>query len=162
MKKTEFISSRIISAPDCRRKMQQWRLHNKKVAFTNGIFDILHAGHIRSLCCAAAEADYLVVGLNSDASTKRLKGESRPVNTQESRALLLASLLMVDAVVIFDEDTPLELIKLLIPDVLLKGGDYSLDQIAGAREVMENGGRVIINPLLEGFSTTGLISKIKK
>ena len=133
----------------------------KKIAFTNGVFDILHAGHIFSLSQAAKEADYLIVGLNADASVKRLKGESRPVNNQESRALVLASLLIVDAVIIFEEDTPLELINLLMPDVLVKGGDYTLEQIAGAKEVIANGGRVVINPILEGFSTTSLISQIK-
>ena len=111
---------------------------------------------------AAREADYLVVGVNSDASTRRLKGDSRPVNKQEARALLLASLLMVDAVVIFEEDTPLELIKTVQPDVLVKGGDYTLEQIVGAKEVMAAGGRVVINPIVPGYSTTGLIEKIHK
>ncbi|MGQ0740034.1 MAG: D-glycero-beta-D-manno-heptose 1-phosphate adenylyltransferase, partial [Bacteroidota bacterium] len=134
----------------------------KKIAFTNGVFDILHRGHIYSLSQAAAEADYLIVGLNSDASVKRLKGESRPVNDQESRALTLASLLMVDAVVIFEEDTPLELIKAIMPDVLIKGGDYTVEQIAGAKEVMANGGKIVINPVLEGFSTTRIFEQAKK
>jgi D-beta-D-heptose 7-phosphate kinase/D-beta-D-heptose 1-phosphate adenosyltransferase len=133
----------------------------KKIVFTNGVFDILHQGHIFSLSQAAKEGDYLIVGLNADASVKRLKGESRPVNNQESRALVLASLLMVDAVVLFEEDTPLELIKAIMPDVLVKGGDYTVDQIAGAKEVMSNGGRVIINPILEGFSTTSIIEQMK-
>jgi D-beta-D-heptose 7-phosphate kinase/D-beta-D-heptose 1-phosphate adenosyltransferase len=110
---------------------------------------------------AAREADFLVVGLNSDASAKKLKGDGRPVMDENSRALMLASLLMVDAVVIFDEDTPLELINLIQPDVLVKGGDYTLDQIVGAKEVMASGGRVIINPIVKGFSTTGIIEKIR-
>ena len=134
----------------------------KTIAFTNGCFDILHEGHIYSLSQAAREADFLIVGVNSDASTKRLKGEERPVNNQQSRALILASLIMVDAVVIFEEDTPLNLISTLLPDVLVKGGDYTLAQIVGAKEVMDNGGRVVINPILEGFSTTGILEKIKK
>jgi len=129
--------------------------------FTNGVFDILHPGHIFSLSQAAKEADFLVVGLNSDDSVKRLKGHQRPVNSQDSRALLLASLLMVDAVVIFDEDTPLELIGSIKPDVLAKGGDYTLEQIVGAKEVIANGGRVVINPVVEGYSTTGIIDKLK-
>lgn len=141
--------------------MASWKVLDKTVAFTNGCFDILHEGHIFSLSAAAKEADFLIVGVNSDASVKRLKGASRPVNTQHSRAFLLASLLMVDAVVIFEEDTPLQLITALMPDVLVKGGDYTLDQIVGAREVMANGGRVVINPIMEGFSTTGLIQQIK-
>jgi D-beta-D-heptose 7-phosphate kinase/D-beta-D-heptose 1-phosphate adenosyltransferase len=142
--------------------MARWRLSGRRVAFTNGVFDILHPGHIYSLSAAAREADYLIVGLNSDASTRRLKGQSRPVNSQEARALLLASLEIVDAVVIFEEDTPLELIKSLLPDVIVKGGDYTEEQIAGAREVREAGGKVVINPLLEGWSTTALIEKMKK
>lgn len=162
MKKVDFISQKIFSFPEAMHRVMQWRVTGKKVSFTNGVFDILHAGHIFSLSQAAKEADYLVVGLNSDTSVKRLKGENRPVNDQESRAALLASLLVVDAVVIFEEDTPLELIKLLMPDVLVKGGDYTIEQVAGAKEVMANGGRVIINPILEGHSTTRLIDQIKK
>lgn len=162
MRKVDIIQQKIRTVPDMRRTITQWRLLGKKVAFTNGCFDILHRGHIFSLSQAAKEADYLIVGLNSDASCRGLKGESRPVNHQDSRALLLASLLMVDAVVIFDESTPLELINMLMPDVLVKGGDYTVEQIAGAKEVMANGGRVVINPIVEGFSTTGLIEKITR
>ena len=142
--------------------MAQWKLLSKKIAFTNGVFDILHEGHIFSLSQAAREGDILIVGVNADASVKRLKGESRPVNRQDSRALLLASLVMVDAVVIFDEDTPLELVTEIMPDVMVKGGDYTVEQVAGGREVMANGGRVVINPLMEGFSTTSLIEQIRK
>ena len=134
---------------------------SKSIAFTNGVFDILHPGHIFSLSQAAKEADFLVVGLNSDASVKRLKGKDRPVNNQETRSLLLASLIMVDAVVIFEEDTPLELINAIKPDVLVKGGDYTIEQIVGAKEVIENGGRVVINPIVEGYSTTSIINKLK-
>jgi D-beta-D-heptose 7-phosphate kinase/D-beta-D-heptose 1-phosphate adenosyltransferase len=134
----------------------------KTIAFTNGCFDILHEGHIFSLSEAAKEGDYLVVGVNADISVKKLKGETRPVNNQHSRALLLASLMIVDAVVIFEEDTPLNLIMAIMPDVFVKGGDYKIEQIAGAKEVLANGGRVIINPILPGFSTTGIIEKITK
>jgi len=133
----------------------------KSIVFTNGVFDILHPGHIFSLSQAAKEADFLIVGLNSDNSVKRLKGQQRPVNNQDSRALLLASLLMVDAVVIFEEDTPLELINSVRPDVIVKGGDYTIEQIVGAKEVMSNGGRVVINPVIEGYSTTSIIDKLK-
>jgi len=136
-------------------------LLNKTISFTNGCFDILHPGHISSLSEAALEADYLIVGLNSDASARKLKGEGRPVMDEQSRALMLASLLVVDAVVIFEEDTPLNLIELIKPDVLVKGGDYTLEQIVGAKEVVAFGGRVAINPLVAGFSTTGIISKIR-
>ena len=103
----------------------------------------------------------MIVGINSDDSVKRLKGQQRPVNNQDSRALLLASLLMVDAVVIFEEDTPLDLINLIEPDVIVKGGDYTVEQIAGAKEVISNGGRVVINPIIEGYSTTNIIDKLK-
>lgn len=144
------------------RKVAGLRLLGKTIAFTNGVFDILHQGHIFSLSQAAAEADYLIVGLNADVSVKRLKGVSRPVNNEQSRALVMASLIMVDAVVLFEEDTPLELIKSIMPDVLVKGGDYTVEQIAGAKEVIANGGRVVINPVLEGFSTTSIIEQLKK
>lgn len=140
----------------------RWRLKSKTIAFTNGVFDILHEGHIAILTKAASFADILVVGINSDASVKKLKGGSRPINSEPSRALLLASLIMVDAVVIFNEETPLELIKKIKPDVLIKGGDYTIDAIVGAKEVMANNGRVEIIPLEEGFSTTGIIEKINK
>ena len=133
----------------------------KSIVFTNGVFDILHPGHIFSLSQAAKEADFLIVGLNSDDSVKRLKGQQRPVNNQDSRALLLASLLMVDAVVIFEEDTPLELINSIRPDVLVKGGDYTIENIVGAKEVISNGGRVVINPVIEGYSTTNMIDRLK-
>lgn len=131
------------------------------IAFTNGVFDILHPGHIFSLSQAAREADFLIVGVNSDSSVKRLKGNERPVNSQDSRLLILASLLIVDAVILFEEDTPLELINAIKPNVLVKGGDYSIDQVAGAKEVIANGGRVVINPLIEGFSTSNIIGKLK-
>ena len=162
MKQVDFISQKIISSPEIARKVEQWKFLGKKIAFTNGVFDILHSGHIFSLSHAAKEADYLIVGLNADASVKKLKGEDRPVNKQDARALVLASLLIVDAVVIFEEDTPLELIRLIMPDVLVKGGDYTLEQIVGAKEVSANGGRVVINPIQQGVSTTGLISQIRK
>ncbi|MFT3823610.1 MAG: D-glycero-beta-D-manno-heptose 1-phosphate adenylyltransferase [Chitinophagaceae bacterium] len=158
----DIIEKKILTKEQAVQRIAQWRVISKKVSFTNGCFDILHRGHIFSLSQAAQEADFLIVGVNSDASTKRLKGEGRPVNNQESRALLLASLMMVDAVVLFDEDTPLNLITTLLPDVLVKGGDYTLEQIVGAKEVMANGGRVVINPIVQGYSTTGLIEKIHK
>jgi len=160
MRKADIISTRVCNLTEAKHKIAQWRVTGKTVAFTNGVFDILHRGHIFSLSQAAVEADYLIVGLNSDASTKRLKGDSRPVNDEQSRALVLAALLMVDMVVIFEEDTPLNLITTLQPDVLVKGGDYTLEQIVGAKEVMEAGGKVIINSIVEGFSTTGIIQKI--
>ena len=162
MRRSDIIESKIVALPALVRMTAQWRLLGKKIAFTNGIFDILHKGHIFSLSQAAKEADYLVVGVNSDLSTKNLKGESRPINDEHSRALVLASLVIVDAVVVFAEDTPLELIKAIMPEVLIKGGDYTVEQVAGSKEVLENGGRVVINPIIEGISTTGLIAKIEK
>lgn len=162
MKRPELIPGKILSAAEAVHRVAQWRLFGKKVAFTNGVFDLLHQGHIFSLSGAAAEADYLIVGLNSDDSVKRLKGPDRPVNNQDARALLLASLVIVDMVVLFDDDTPLELIKRLMPDVLVKGGDYSVEQIAGAAEVIAAGGRVVINPILEGYSTTSIIEQLRK
>lgn len=160
MKRADLIPQKILTQEEAVRRVAQWRLLNKKIVFTNGVFDILHQGHIFSLSQAAREGDMLIIGLNADASVKRLKGDSRPVNNQESRALVLASLVMVDAVVLFEEDTPIELIKSLMPDVLVKGGDYTVEQIAGAKEVIANGGQVVINPILEGFSTTNIIQQI--
>jgi D-glycero-beta-D-manno-heptose 1-phosphate adenylyltransferase len=162
MKQVDFITQKILSFQQAAHRVLQWRVLGKKIAFTNGVFDIIHQGHIFSLSQAAREADYLIVGLNADSSVKRLKGESRPVNGQDSRALVLASLLIVDAVVLFEEDTPIELIKIVMPDVLVKGGDYTIEQVVGAKEVIANGGKVIINPILEGFSTTDLINQIRK
>jgi len=162
MKQVDSVAQKIPSFDQAAQRARQWRVTGKKIAFTNGVFDIIHPGHIFSLSQAAREADYLVVGVNSDASVKRLKGESRPVNVQDARALILASLIIVDAVVVFEQDTPLELIKTVMPDVLVKGGDYTLDQIVGAKEVTVNGGRVVINPIIEGFSTTSIINRISK
>ena len=162
MRNPSKIESRVLSISDAVNKVKDWKEKGKTIAFTNGCFDLLHRGHIYSLIQAAKEADYLIVGLNSDSSTKNLKGEGRPINDEESRALLLASLVMVDGVVIFNEETPLELIKQLMPDVLVKGGDYTVEQIAGAREVIAAGGRVVINPIIEGYSTTKLAEKISR
>ena len=162
MKNTAAILKKIVTLDQLLHTLAQIRMPGKTVSFTNGCFDILHSGHIASLSQAALEADFLVVGLNSDRSTRKLKGENRPVNDEQSRALLLASLLIVDAVVLFEEDTPLEIIKAIQPEVLVKGGDYTLDQIVGSREVIVNGGRVVINPILKGFSTTGLLEKINR
>ena len=159
---TDFIPKKIYTPSQIVQKTAQWRILGKKIAFTNGVFDLLHPGHIFSLSQAAVEADYLIVGLNADASVKRLKGEGRPVNEEQARALLLVSLIMVDAVVIFEEDTPLELINSILPDVLVKGGDYTVEEIAGATEVIQNGGRVVINPLIENLSTTLIIEQINQ
>ena len=161
MKQSKQISQKLLSAAELKLQLKRWNLLGRKIVFTNGVFDILHEGHIKLLSEAATYADILVVGVNSDASVKRLKGNARPINTEVSRALVLAALVMVDAVVIFEEDTPLELIKFIKPHVLVKGGDYTLDTIVGAKEVLANNGEVKIIPLEEGFSTTGIISKMK-
>jgi len=162
MKQINAIEKKVFTLPKLLNTITGWRVTGKTIAFTNGCFDILHEGHIFSLSKAAQEADYLIVGVNSDASTKRLKGEERPVNNEHSRSLLLASLAIVDAVVIFEEDTPLQLITAIMPDVIVKGGDYTIEQIVGAKEVIANGGRVVINNIVQGFSTTGIIEKIRR
>ena len=160
MKKSDTLKERIFSREELKQEVKRLRLKSKTIAFTNGVFDILHEGHIAVLAEAASFADVLIVGVNSDSSVKKLKGESRPVNGQDSRALIIASLIMVDAVVIFDEETPLELIKMIKPDVLVKGGDYTMETMVGAKEVLDEGGRVEIIPLREGFSTTNIINRI--
>ena len=142
--------------------MTSWHQEGKRVVFTNGCFDILHAGHVRYLAAAKALGDTLVIGLNSDASVRRLKGPNRPVSCQEDRAEVLSSLGVVDAVVLFDEDTPEQLIGRLLPDVLVKGADWPVDRIAGAAAVIANGGSVQTVPLLEGRSTSGIIETIVK
>lgn len=161
MKRPEIIPAKIMTVQTLLYKVAQLKFMGKTIAFTNGCFDILHEGHIYSLSEAAKQADFLIVGLNADTSVKRLKGEGRPVNNEKARALVLASLIMVDAVTLFEEDTPLELIKAILPDVLVKGGDYTADQIAGAKEVIAAGGRVEIIPLVQGVSTTGIIEKLR-
>ena len=137
-------------------------LHRKKVVFTNGCFDILHTGHVTCLAKARQMGDLLVVGLNSDDSVRRLKGPERPINDEHSRALLLAALEAVDYVTIFEEDTPYNLICQVKPDILVKGGDYVLDNIVGADFVRQHGGQVCTIPLVEGFSTTSIIDHLKQ
>jgi len=129
--------------------------------FTNGVFDILHAGHVTYLAEARALGDVLVLGLNTDASVRRLKGPERPINNENDRATVVAALRAVDHVVLFDDDTPIRVITALLPDVLVKGGDYTRDTIVGADEVEANGGRVVTIPLLEGRSTTNIINRAR-
>lgn len=132
-----------------------------RVVFTNGCFDLLHPGHVAYLAAARRLGDRLVVGVNSDASVRRLKGASRPLVSENDRALVLAGLESVDAVTIFDEDTPAALVDALVPDVLVKGGDYAPDEVAGRTTVEAAGGEVVIVPFIEGFSTTGLLDRIR-
>lgn len=162
MRSAQGVFHKIFTIEKLMQQVTVWRMQDKKIAFTNGVFDIIHQGHIASLTEAASYADILVVGVNADISVKKLKGPTRPINDQGARALLLASLLQTDAVIIFEEDTPLELIKKLLPDVLIKGGDYTIDQIVGAAEVIAAGGEVKIAQMLPGISSTGIIAALDK
>lgn len=157
------LDRRIVDLVNVKRLCNIWRMKGERIVFTNGCFDILHRGHVEYLQEAAALGDRLVIGVNSDASVKRQgKGPERPLNDQDSRAKVLAALRLVDAVVIFDEDTPLPLIEAIAPDVLVKGGDWIEDRIVGAEFVLKNGGEVRSLKLVDGFSTTALIEKIRR
>jgi rfaE bifunctional protein nucleotidyltransferase chain/domain len=138
-----------------------WQKAGKKVVFTNGVFDLLHIGHITYMAKASELGDKLIIGLNADSSVKRIKGEGRPVNDQNTRAALLAALFFVDAVVVFEDDTPLNLISTLMPDILVKGADYSVENIVGAKEVIANGGEVKTINFVEGYSSTSIIERIR-
>lgn len=140
-----------------------WRraMAPRAVVFTNGVFDLIHPGHVDVLLAARREGDALIVGVNGDESVRRLKGPARPIRRQDERAYVLASLAMVDAVVVFDQDTPLDLVRLLQPDVLVKGGDYTEATIVGAAEVRALGGRVVVVPLTPGQSTSSIVEKLK-
>ncbi len=140
--------------------LAQWRAKEQKIVFTNGCFDLLHYGHLHYLSQARDLGDRLVIGLNSAASVSRLKGPHRPINDELTRTHLLAALAMVDAVVVFEEDTPLELIRMVQPDVLVKGGDWRPEQIVGSDVVLEKGGQVFSLPFIQGYSTTNIEQKI--
>ncbi|MND29642.1 Bifunctional protein HldE [compost metagenome] len=152
-------SDKFFSRQDIQALAEDWRSDNLKVGFTNGCFDILHVGHIRLLQYAKDNCDRLIVGVNADSSVKRLKGPSRPINTELDRAELLGALAFVDAVVLFDEDTPLELIQKIRPNVLVKGADYTIDKIVGADVVMAHGGKVVTFEIVQGKSTTATIAR---
>jgi len=144
------------------QSLAAWRTRQPgRVVFTNGVFDLLHPGHVDVLLGARARGDVLVVGLNSDASVKRLKGPDRPVRSEGERAYVLAALEVVDAVTLFEQDTPLELVQLLQPDVIVKGGDYAPETVVGANEVRARGGDVVIIPLTPGHSTTSTIDRLR-
>ena len=160
MKTLTTIKNKLLSREALEMKLAEWRSAGKTIVFTNGCFDILHRGHVEYLAQAADLGDKLIVGLNTDASVKRLKGESRPVNDEKSRALLLSALQFVDVVVFFDEDTPYELIKQLQPDILVKGNDYKPEEIIGYDIVTAKGGKVLTIDLVEGFSTTNIIKRL--
>lgn len=156
----EYIQSKIVRRDFFTENSAELGRH--KIVFTNGCFDVLHYGHIHYLAKAKELGDILVVGVNSDASVKRLKGSERPINGEFERAFLLASLYPIDIVTIFDEDTPEDLIKAVKPNVLVKGGDYTSDNIVGADFVAANGGTVCTIPFVEGFSSTSIINKLNK
>lgn len=151
----------ILDSAAAARLVATWKEEGLSVGFTNGCFDILHAGHVSLLHAARSQCDRLVLGLNSDASVRRLKGPGRPVNDEHDRACVLAALASVDAVVVFEEDTPLALIEALKPDILVKGADYTIDQVVGAEIVQKAGGRVVLVDLVAGKSTTGTIGKLR-
>lgn len=150
----QSIESKIIT-------IAQWakvRNENHNVVFTNGCFDVLHRGHVTYLAAARDLGDCLVVGLNSDASVRRLKGESRPINNENDRALVLAALSFIDYIILFEEDTPKNLIEQVRPDILVKGGDYKIEDIVGADFVQKNGGKVLTIPFVDGYSSTKIIN----
>ena len=151
-----------MNLPELETKREQYRCQGKIVVFTNGCFDILHAGHVRYLTAARELGDILIVGLNSDASVRKLKGEGRPVNPAADRAEVLAGLRAVDHVVIFDEDTAEELVRRLQPDIYVKGGDYSLDRLPESAIVAAYGGRTVLVPMVEGRSTTNVIQRLQQ
>ena len=155
------VSSKIVNWDKARQLCEEWHDNDERVVFTNGCFDLVHKGHIQYLEEAAELGDHLIIGLNSDDSTMRLKGPDRPINSQDSRAFVIAALGFVDVVVVFDEDTPAELIRLLTPDILVKGGDYNPEQIVGGDHVVANGGKVVVLQYLEGFSTSAIEKKIR-
>jgi len=157
----QHIKSKIVAAKKAQALAEQWKTEGLKIVFTNGCFDILHYGHVHYLADAREQGDKLIVGLNSNASVKRLKGAHRPINDDLTRQHLLAALECVDLVVEFEEDTPIELIKAIMPDLLVKGGDWKPEQIVGSTEVLANGGEVKSLPFIEGYSTTNIETKIK-
>lgn len=161
MNKLDIIKQKICAPDQLSANLNRWRLLGKKIVFTNGCFDLLHLGHIDYLSKAADMGDKLVIGLNSDTSTNLLKGSGRPIIDQLSRSLMLASFSFVDAVILFDEVTPLELIRWIKPDILVKGADYTIDQIVGANFVLEDGGQVKTIDYIPGYSTSLIERKIK-
>jgi rfaE bifunctional protein nucleotidyltransferase chain/domain len=155
------LKEKVVSLDQALKNLKAWREKNKKIVFTNGCFDIVHPGHIDYLSQARDLGDILVLGLNTDQSVRRLnKGSNRPINDERTRAYVLAGLACVDLIVFFDEETPYNLIKLLQPNVLVKGNDYEVEKIIGFDILKENGGEVITIPFLEGYSTSSLIKKI--
>jgi len=158
----QLLKTKLFYISDLVEQVKKWRIENKKIVFTNGCFDLLHIGHITYLSEASSFGDKMIIGLNSDTSTKILKGPNRPVNDQNSRSVMLAAMYFVDAVILFDEDTPQNLITAILPDVLVKGGDYNIYQIVGGKEIIANGGDVKTIDFVEGHSSSLLIKKIQQ
>ncbi|PPK87815.1 rfaE bifunctional protein nucleotidyltransferase chain/domain [Neolewinella xylanilytica] len=158
----ELVYDKILPLADLSRRRCGWRTVSQRTVFTNGVFDLVHPGHLTYLAQAAGLGHRLIIGVNSDASVRRLKGDTRPVMSLEARMQLLASFFFVDGVIAFEEDTPIELIKHLRPDVLVKGGDYTEETIVGASEVRSWGGTVEVLPYLEGHSSTRILSTIRE
>jgi rfaE bifunctional protein nucleotidyltransferase chain/domain len=161
MSHLKTLNSKIYNLDNLTSQVEQWKMAGNKVVFTNGCFDIIHRGHIEVLARTADLGDKLIIGLNSDKSIQKLKGKDRPIIDEQSRAILLAALGFVDAIVLFSEDTPLKFISTLLPDVLAKGGDYEIETIVGHEIVQQNGGKVKLVPFVDGFSSTTIIHKIK-
>ena len=161
MSQVKHLQTKILSFSALEGQLEKWRNANQKIVFTNGCFNLLHFGHVDYLAKARDLGDRLVVGLNTDGSIKRIKGATRPINNEESRAALLAGMAYVDAVVLFDEETPINLISMVMPDVLVKGGDYSIKEIVGHEMVLNNKGEVRTIDFVEGYSSSVLIEKIK-
>ncbi|WP_321279792.1 D-glycero-beta-D-manno-heptose 1-phosphate adenylyltransferase [Marinifilum fragile] len=163
MDKLQLIKDKIIfKKEDAFNRLQTWRFKDKKIVFSNGCFDIVHRGHLEYLASAASMGNKMIIGLNTDSSTQRLKGPTRPINDEYSRALLLASLGFVDMVILFEEDTPYNLIDFVQPDVLVKGSDYKAEDIVGYDIVKAKGGEIKTLDFIEGFSSTGIIKKIQQ
>lgn len=158
--KVSLAKSRVLAQPDARRLVERLRTEGRRIVFTNGVYDLLHPGHIRYLQRARSLGDALIVGVNADASVRRIKGPSRPINPEAERAEVIAALACVDAAVIFDEDTPAAIVRLVQPDVLVKGADWPADQIVGRDTVEARGGRVVLVPVEQGYSTTALLERI--
>lgn len=156
------INNKIFAIKKLKKEVDKWKKSGEKIVFTNGCFDIIHKGHIEVLAHTADLGDKLIVGLNSDISIQKIKGKKRPIIQQDSRAILLAALDFVDAIILFSEETPINLIKLLEPNILAKGGDYKINTIVGNEIVKKNGGKVILVPFVDGFSSTDIITKIKR
>ena len=161
MSHLKSINTKILPLKSLKNQVTNWKKTGKKVVFTNGCFDLIHRGHIEALAQTADLGDKLIIGLNSDVSIKKLKGESRPIIDEKSRVILLASLSFVDAIILFSEETPLNLITNLNPNILAKGGDYEINTIVGHEIIRKNGGEVILIPFVEGFSSSNIIDKIK-